>query len=178
MLEHADILLQKEPWVLEKQAEWVLDSMRTISTPAITMYSNNQKLSINGAYAIFGVWKNSNQQVNTMNVKLENIAIGKFNAYTKSKGLELEGILNGDVTLYSYKNTAKTAISANTQLKKLSINGDSLGTLTTGTTWTNDDQKLHLVANLIRGDAKILDISGSYALSSDNSSIDFHSNCR
>lgn len=122
---------------------------------------NNQLLHLNG--------KISDNKEDSLSIIFNNFDLSNFNIFTKNKGVEFEGSLNGESQLSDYYHN--TFFYSDMTIDGLVINKEKLGKFYFTSNWDKQNKKIHVSAYSQKGKLKILQAEGDYF--STSNSIDF-----
>lgn len=158
----SEIVVENKVWEINSKNLVDIDTT-SYSVNNFELTSGSQKIKINGKLS-----DNSNDK---LNVSLSNVNLNNFDQLLKPINLSAKGIIDGDADLSGPLN--KLHISSSIGIKGLSINGDSLGNATIVTTWDDATQEAGVIANVMNGSSKMIDIHGNFYAARNTDKLDF-----
>lgn len=152
------IVLSNSEWYLNDAKAEIYDSLININQ--LTLNNENQYLYANG--------KITNNPNDTIKIILNQLNLVNSRLFTKKYGLELDGLLNGNIFLTELLNKPK--VLSNFVIENLKINNEEIGDLTLVSKWDNSSNNILISGNTLREGFKMLDFNGKYYT---NGNIDF-----
>jgi hypothetical protein len=155
-------------WNLKTTNPAVFDTSGSITVNPLLFTSRNQNIGLAG---VLSEKPNDSLVVNTASVILE-----QFNPLLQSIKLELDGILNGNVTVHNLKTFA---FSSNLVFERLKINNNSLGQLVLKTNYNAAEKNIYVdgftslgLPDLSGNKSKNISFNGYYYLDKKEESLD------
>ncbi|MBN2273806.1 MAG: translocation/assembly module TamB [Bacteroidales bacterium] len=150
------------------------DTIWMINQCEILIDSNNlivNDFSINHHEELFTLnGRLSSKPEDKIDLSFINFNLGNLNNVTNAKGLQIEGILNGEASFSSL--LKNPMIISNLNIDSLIINKEKLGTANIISTWDNAKKALEIQAYALRHKLKTVLIDGNYYLL--NNGLDFN----
>ncbi len=128
----------------------------------LTINNKEQQICLNG--------KISKNESDTLSVLFNNVNLANINILTKGKGLEINGILNGEAHLSDFY--SNTLFSSDINIENFIINSEEFGKSFITSSWDKQSKNVHLQAFTKRGKLKTLIIHGDYLANSNT--LDFN----
>lgn len=155
-------------WNMITSNPTVLDTTGKLTVNPIKFASNIQEISVGGALSKI---REDSLAINTHSIQLE-----PFNPLLKAIGLNLEGIMNGNVSLYKHDGFAFGSDLAFAHFK---INNNALGRVVLKTRYNSGDKNIHLngytsmgLPDLEGNETKNISFNGYYYMDKREESID------
>lgn len=155
-------------WNMVASNPTVLDTSGKLKVNPIKFANNIQEISIGGAL--------SKTREDSLVINTHSIQLQPFNPLLRSIGLNLEGIMNGDVSLYKHDGFAFGSDLAFAQFK---INNNALGRLVLKTRYNSGDKNIHLngytsmgLPDLEGNETKNISFNGYYYMDKRDETID------
>ena len=126
--------------------------------------------TVNQSFSIGGFFPRTSRD--TLYVKFNNIDVSDFDLLTSSKGIDVDGVIDGSVILSGL--SEKFTLFSNLDVSNLSVNKHTIGNAYVGANWNAPDSSIFIETEVVRPDLedKVLSLVGKYYTSrSDN--IDF-----
>jgi hypothetical protein len=166
------IVIDNQSWKIDSKNLISLDSTKALTVANLKISNNTQSIDVGGKYTTKKGVETAAVAENPLQILLTNFNLNNFSKVLKSFSVDVAGITNGKVLVYSNAN-GKIGLSSNLKINKLKFNGDSLGTATINSTWDAESGEVGLIANIVRGTAKIVDISGKYSINDKKNALKF-----
>jgi len=161
----SEIVVENKPWEINSKNLVDIDTTSyTVNNFELT--SGEQKIKING--------KLSDNSSDKMNLSLSNVNLNNFEQLLKPINISATGVISGDADLSGP--LTRLHINSSIGIDKLNINGDSLGNATIATTWDDATQVAGVIANVVNGNAKTIDIHGNFYAAKNTDRLDFDVN--
>lgn len=131
------------------------------------IYSGNQSVNLKGCYPKY---KND-----TISVRFKNLNISDFDLITVGRGIDMDGIINGDFQLSGISD--KLTFLSNLDISDLKINKRVLGDANIDAVWNDPDTSILIdtkMFGIINGKDKTLSLLGSYYPSREKGNLNFN----
>ncbi len=130
----------------------------------LDVYSGNQSMSVNGYFP------KTNRD--TLYLNFNKLDISNFDLLTKSKGIDIDGVIDGSVHLSGL--TDKFTLLSNLDIASLGVNKHVIGNAYVDASWNVPDTSIIIDTEIIRlgSDDKVLSLVGKYYTSRKNN-LDF-----
>jgi hypothetical protein len=155
----SDIVIDNVPWEFSPNNKIQVDSSR-ITIHDFNLNNGSQSLNVEGIVA-----KNVNDQ---LKVNFRNFNLSNFNPLSYSK---LNGVVNGETVITNIYSGLR--FSSNINIMNLAVNGDTLGNASLISLWDNQSKIVGVVANVIKGNIRLIDIKGQYNTRVETNNLDF-----
>jgi hypothetical protein len=166
----SDIIMDGNKWFVNENNFIELDSA-LLRINELNIYNREQKIGLNGNYVLRQIpGKETGEQ---LDITLTEFNIANFNQFLKAAQVKLTGKVNGKAFLYSKYNSSKPGLSSNLQINGFTFSGDSLGTVSLITTWDGATEIVNILAYIVKGNIRILELKGNYDLARKKNNIDF-----
>lgn len=160
----SDVILQNEAWKITEQVRIrLLDDDKTMIS-GFELSNGLQKVSVDGLI--------SSDANDILNVGFEKFDLNTLHELTKPVGIDLTGILDGNVKLNSI--TTKTpGIASDIKIDSLKINETLVGNLKFLAQLDNENQLANVYLNIVNQGLETLNIHGNYYMDSVDNNLDF-----
>ena len=128
------------------------------------VYSGSQSMSVDGYF--------SKTNRDTLYLNFNKLDISNFDLLTKSKGIDIDGVIDGSVQLSGL--TDKFTLLSNLDIDKLGVNKHVIGKAYVDAGWNAADTSVVIDTEIVRldSDDKVLSLLGKYYTSRENN-LDF-----
>ena len=161
-----DVIVNDSVWSLSPNC--YVDFMKNkILINGLDIYSGNQSVYIDGCFP-----KTSRD---TLSMSFDKLDISNFDILTSSIGMDIDGIINGNVRLSGLSD--KFTLFTNLDITDIGINDYVVGNAFVDANWSAPDTSIFVDTEVIRhdGDDKVLSLVGKY-YTSRNNNLDFDIN--
>jgi hypothetical protein len=158
----SDIVIENRVWEFSRNNKISIDSSHIVIDNFL-LNNGSQNLSLQGIMA-----KNTSDQ---LKIAFKDFSLSNFNPLTTSK---LNGSLNGETVITNVYSGLR--FSSDLTVAQLAINGDTLGNASLISLWDNQSKIVGVVANVIKGNLRMIEIKGQYNTNADNNNLDFDIN--
>lgn len=156
------IIDNKPSWVGGKGSKWDITEGKALEINSKQLTFNNflvtnknQLLQIDGTYSFSGIKKD-------ITCRVKNFELNTINKFTNQLSIEMGGIANGSL---NYKNVGKReVILSNLKVENLALDGDTLGDYNLVTGYQENDDKLAIGFESLKGRINNLKGVGNYAI--------------
>ena len=107
----------------------------------------------------------------TMSVMMRRFDISNLDFLTKSLGFDIDGFISGDALVSSL--SADPMVLASLDIERIAVNGDRIGDAVVESVWNNEKKSVDLNANILDGQKKTLNVTGSYYTARKSDNLDF-----
>ena len=152
------LVLSNAEWYVNDAKAEIFDSL--INIKQLTINSDSQYVYVNG--------KISKNPSDTITVLLNKLNLTNSNLFLKKYGLELNGLVSGN--LYISGLLGKTKLLSNINIENFKINNEDIGNAHIISQWNNNSNNILISGSTNRGNIKTLDFNGQYYT---NGNIDF-----
>lgn len=145
-----EIITTDTLWQLN-ECKIIIDSS-SVLVDNLKIKHNNQYFRLNG--------KLSEDPEDVFSIEFKEFNIGNLNIFTKSEGIEFQGILNGDAKITNFYNNP--LFYSSLSIDTLVINDEILGNAVVNSNWNNDIKTISIDAFAKRGRLKTIGVNGDY----------------
>ncbi|NOU47132.1 MAG: translocation/assembly module TamB [Bacteroidales bacterium] len=154
-ISQSELLINDSVWVIDGNNEIVFNNdFTTIGNINISMGS--QAIRFDGRLPM--------NQSDTLNVFFKDWNISNFDILTRNYGLDIDGIISGDMQLANVTN--QPAFFSNLHIRGLALNEEKLGEARILSSWSNAYESVYMNAQIINvgnvGTSRMLGFSGFY----------------
>ncbi len=142
-------------WYINDAKAEIFDSL--ISIKQLTINSDSQYVYVNG--------KISKNPSDTLTVLLNKINLTNSNLFIKKYGVELNGLVNGNLFITGL--LGKIKLLSNINIENFKINNEEIGNTYINSQWDNNTNNILISGNANRGNIKTLDFKGKYFTNGD-----------
>ena len=159
----SDLVVNDSVWSLSPTC-YVDFKKNKIFVNEFEVYSGNQSLSINGYFP--------KTNTDTLYVNFNKLDISNFDLLTISRGIDVDGMLDGSVKLSGLSD--KFTMFSNLDITKIGINNHVIGNAFVDANWNAPDTSIFINTEIVRHDSgdQVLSLVGKYFTYRDNN-IDF-----
>ncbi len=160
----SDVIIEQQKWRIAEQVRIkILENARTQVT-GFVLSNGVQKISVDGFI--------SPKTEDKLKVVFEKFSLGSLDQLTKSSGIKLTGILNGNATINSI--TKNPGVESDLHADSITINKTSIGNLKLSAQLDNTNKIAAVNLNLINKGLETLNVTGKYNITSEENKLDFH----
>jgi hypothetical protein len=161
----SDVIINDSLWNISPTC--VIDFKKDgVRMEEFDIYSGTQFLNIKGDFP-----RTSND---TLYLKFDDLNISNFDLLTASMGIDLDGIINGDLQFAGLSD--KFTFLSNLDVEGISINKHIIGDAFIDASWNASDTSIFVDAELIEHDSSdiLLSLIGNYYISRTDDNLDFN----
>ncbi len=159
----SDIVINNEVWRIPEKVQLRFDNGHVIVRD-FELSRNNQILSINGMV--------SGNPKDRLEVDFKNFQLATFNSLTRAAGVNMSGVLNGNVSLFSI--TQKPKIEAALRADSVIMNNTRVGNLQMAADFDNKTKLINVEAALLKDGKETLNLAGTYNADAANNTLDLN----
>ena len=104
-------------------------------------------------------------------IQLQSFDISNFDFFFENIGFNLDGFISGDAMLSSLRTSP--IILADLDIKKVGMNGETIGDAVIGSVWDNEEKAVKADAKINTGDRQMLNAYGAYYAAKEDDNLDF-----
>jgi len=146
----SNVVIADTVWNISK-SKFVIDST-SMHVFDVGLNNKNQYMYINGIV--------SDNRDDTLSVTFNNINLSNLNLLTKSRGFEINGVLDGQAKLTDYYH--RSLFYSDINIQYLVVNKEVLGNTYITSKWDKQEKKLNIDAYAKRGKINTISIKGDY----------------
>jgi hypothetical protein len=161
----SDLIINREVWKIQDKVLFRFEKGKTI-VKNFGLNRNNQFISADGII--------STDPNDELTVGFKNFDLQSLNPLTKTAGVRLKGILNGQTGLKAL--SGKTRLSSGLGIDSLDFNTHYIGNLSLKADYDNDTKLANLNMDIASKGVKSLDIRGTYDANPDQDNLDLDLN--
>ena len=162
----SDVLINDSIWSLSPTC-YVDFKKNKMFINEFDVYSGNQSMSISGYFP--------KKNTDTLYLKFNELDISNFDLLTVNKGIDVDGIVDGEVQLSGLSD--KFTLFSNLDINSIGINKYTIGNAFINASWNAPDTSILIDTEIVRFDSedKVLSLLGKYYTSRKNN-LDFDLN--
>ena len=161
-IDSSRFIVENNEWILDENNSVKFDSS-TITLSSMTFSKKNESISLDG--------KISKIAGDKVGLSLSGFNLNNLNTFLKSDKSVFGGIVSGNVFLSDVYNQIQ--LESNIKITDFSIDNDTLGNADIISKYNVDQSVILGSVSIVKGSAKVVDISGNYYLSKENNNLDF-----
>lgn len=163
-LSSSDVIINDSIWNISKDS--YLDfKNNNLSFNNLEIYSKNQVVGVDGYFP-----KTSKD---TLSLNFSKLNISNFDLLTKGYGIDVDGIVDGDLQITGIKE--KITLFSNLNINNIGINDHVIGDASLYAGWNPADTSIFVDTKIIRDISDtLLILSGNYYTMRENNTLDFH----
>jgi len=160
----SDIIIEQQKWRIAEQVRIrLLDNGRT-QIAGFVLSNGAQKIDIDGYI--------SPKPEDKLTVAFEKFNLSSLDQLTKSVGIKLTGVLNGNAVLNSI--TGQPGVESDLRADSITINKTSIGNLKLSAQLDNTNKIAMVNLSLLNKGLETLNVNGKYYITSVDNKLDFH----
>ncbi|MVN22596.1 translocation/assembly module TamB domain-containing protein [Mucilaginibacter arboris] len=160
----SDIIIEQQKWRIAEQVRIrLLENART-QIANFVLSNGVQKIGIDGYI--------SPKPDDKLKVTFDNFNLASLDQLTKSAGIKLSGVLNGNAVLNAVTNNP--GVESDLHADSISINKTLIGNLKLSAQLDNANKTALVNLNLLNKGLETLNVNGKYNLASEDNKLDFH----
>ena len=156
----SDVIINRETWRVPEQVRFNYDKGK-LTINDFALFRDNQYLTLDGII--------SEDPNDKLNAGFKQFKLGTFNPITKTRGIILDGELNGNIILSSITKTPK--IESDLVIDSLVMNNVAIGEMTMVANLDNSTKLVDMVLNIQKNGKETMNIAGSYNANSDQNTL-------
>ena len=163
-LSSSDVIINDSIWNIS-EGSYLDFKNNGISFNNLKIFSKNQIVGIDGYFP-----KTSKD---TLSLNFDNLNISNFDLLTNGYGIDVDGIVDGDLHVAGLKE--KITILSNLNINDIGINGYTIGDASLYAGWNPADTSIFVDTKIIRGiNDTLLILSGNYYTMREDNTLDFY----
>ncbi len=159
----SDIIIEQQKWRIAEQVRIRLENERTQIT-GFVLSNGVQKIGIDGYI--------SSKPEDKLKLSFEKFNLSSLDQLTKSVGIKLTGILNGNAVLNSI--TGTPGVESNLRADSITVNKTLVGNLKLSAQLDNANKLALVNMNIMNKGLETLNLDGKYHFTSEDNKLDFH----
>ncbi len=160
----SDVIIEQQTWRIAEQVRIkILENART-QIAGFVLSNGAQKISIDGFI--------SPKPEDKLKVAFEKFDLKSLDQLTKSVGVKLTGVLNGNAVLNSI--TGNPGVESDLHADSIIVNKTLIGNLKLSAKLDNTDKIALVNMNILNKGLETLSLNGKYNIASEDNKLDFH----
>jgi hypothetical protein len=160
----SDVIIEQQNWRIAEQVRIrLLDNGRT-QIAGFVLSNGAQKIGIDGYI--------SPKPEDKLKIAFEKFNLSSLDQLTKSVGIKLTGVLNGNAVLNAI--TDHPGVESDLRADSITINKTAIGNLKLSAQLDNANKVALVNLNLLNKGLETLNLNGKYYLASEDNKLDFH----
>lgn len=159
----SDIVIDNQVWKVQDKARIKFEDTKTI-IEGFNLINNQQLVAVNGII--------SSNPDDLLAIVLENVSMKSFSTLSKGSGINISGIINGNINLASVLGIPD--IKSDLKIDSLQYNTTFIGDLLLSSQFNNDTKKIDIKAVVDNRGLKTMDINGSINIKSETNNLDLN----
>lgn len=156
----SEVVINYKDWQILEKVRLDFDQGKVIINN-LELVEGSQKIFINGAI--------SKDIEDKLNVKAQELKLSTFNSLIKPFGIDIEGVLNGNIEINSILN--QPYVLADLNANEIVYNNTEIGDMVLKAGWDQSDQLVSLNMKLSNGELETMDVEGTYDPNSEESPL-------
>src|SRR5690606_985963 len=157
----ADVIINHEEWRSQEKARFDFEGGKTLIN-GLEFTQGTQIVNINGAI--------SNKEEDVLTIGLKDFSLTTLNSLSKSAGIEIEGLMNGNIEIRSL--LKNPFIQSDITARGIKYNQTSIGDLVLKADLDRTTNLVNLEADIKNGNQQSLYVKGTYSAVQKENSLD------
>lgn len=160
----SDVVIEQQNWRIAEQVRIrLLENART-QIEGFVLSNGAQKIGIDGYI--------SPKSEDKLKITFEKFNLSSLDQLTKSVGIKLTGILNGNAVVNAA--TSNPGVESDLRADSITINKTAIGNLKLAAKLDNENKVAQVNLNLLNKGLETLNVDGKYHLTAEEDKLDFH----
>jgi hypothetical protein len=161
-IDTSSLIIEREPWIISKDNLIHFDSSN-VAISNLIFSKGMQSLSLDGK-----ITRKSDEK---FALHMTSFDISNLNSFLFANKTRLNGFASGDVSVTDI--FGKMRVESDLKVGNFALNGDTIGNASVRCAYDNELKIIDAEINVVKGTARIIDISGKYFADKKENNLDF-----